>query len=301
MNFRKLSKYLNSFEKAYGIPGCDCSIFRDHINVFRHKQGHNDNEEVKTTYKDLYFMHSAAKLINCVAVMQMAEKGYLSLTDKVKNYVPEFEYEAEVWDMLAEYSKTKDRERTTFNRNNLDKLTKKATGMSLEGYVFENVFRPLKMKNSFFSINDINKKRISEQYVINRAGETVEVRKQLDALFLRNQGCIITTVNDYALFAETLCSRGISKNGHRLLSEESVNRLINEIIYNETTKDDLFISIGFNGGLVVIDLKNHITIVYAQHVRNIGPEQMKIYPKLRETAYKCMGVDLWSKGFNVFP
>ncbi len=301
MNFRKLSKYLNSFGKVYGIPGCDCAIYRDHINVFRHKEGYNDNEIAKTTYKDLYFMHSAAKLINCTAIMQMIEKGYLKLTDKVKDYVPEFEYEAEIWDMLGEYSRTQNRERHTFNHNNLDKLAKKVTGMSIDGYVMENIFKPLKMRNSYFSINDVNRKRISTQYIINTSGETVEQNRELDALYLKNQGCIITTVSDYALFAETLCSGGVSKNGHRILSEDSVDKLINEIIYNETTNDDIFVSLGFNGGLVIIDLKNKITIVYAQHVKNVGAEQMEIYPKIREIAYKCLGVNMWSKGFNIFP
>ncbi len=147
MNFRALEKYLNSFNKVYGIPGCDCAVYRDHINVFRHKDGYND-EVTKTTYKDLYFMHSAAKLINCTAIMMMAEQGLIKLTDKVKKYVPDFQYEAEIWDMLGEYSKTQNRERHTFNHNNLNKLAEKVTGKTLDEYVMENIFIPLKMKLS---------------------------------------------------------------------------------------------------------------------------------------------------------
>ena len=301
MNFRALKKYLGSFQKVYGIPGCDCAVYRDHINVFRYKDGYNDNEVTKTSYKDLYFMHSAAKLINCTAIMQMVEKGYLKLTDKVKDYVPEFAYEAEVWDMLGEYSRTQDKERHTFNHNNLDKLAKKVSGMGLDGYVMENIFKPLRMKNSYFSINDVNRKRISTQYVINKTGETVESARQLDELFHKNEGCIITTVGDYALFAETLCSGGMSRNGHRLISEDTVNNLINNIVFNETTNDDVFICTGYNGGLVIIDMKKRITVVYAQHVKNCGAEQMEIYPKIREIVYKCLGVNMWSNGFNVFP
>ncbi len=301
MNFRALKKYLNSFHQVYGIPGCDCSVYRDRINVFRQKDGYNDNEVTKTTYKDLYFMHSAAKLINCTAIMMMAEKGLLKLTDKVKTYVPEFQYEAEVWDMLGEYSRTQDKERHTFNHGNLSKLAESVSGMHLDEYVKENIFKPLKMRNSYFDINESNKKRISTQYIIDRRGETVESGRQLEELFAKNAGCIITTVGDYALFAETLCSGGISKNGYRLLSEEGVNLLINDVIYNETTNDDVFICTGYNGGLVVIDLNKRITIVYAQHVKNCGVEQMEIYPKIREIAYKCLGVNMWSKGFNIFP
>ncbi len=301
MNFRALEKYLNSFHKVYGIPGCDCAVYRDHNNVFRHKDGYNDNEMTKTTYKDLYFMHSAAKLINCTAIMMMAEQGLISLRSKVKEYVPDFQYEAEVWDMLGEYSKTQSRERHTFNHNNLSRLAQKVTGKTLDEYVMENIFVPLKMKNSYFTLNEENKKRLSSQYRIRSNGKTMERTKSPEELFASNEGCIITTVGDYALFAETLCSGGISKNKYRLLSEDAVQLLINDIVYNETTNDDVFICTGYNGGLVIIDLKKRITIVYAQHVKNCGPEQMEIYPKIREIAYKCLGVNMWSKGFNIFP
>ncbi len=301
MNFRELKKYLNSFNKRYGIPGCDCTVYRDHINVFRQKDGYNEDEGTKTSYKDLYFMYSAAKLINCTAVMVMAERGLLSLNDKVKKYVADFPYEAEIWDMLGEYSKAQDKERHTFNHNNLSKLCRAVTGETLDEFVYENIFKPLKMKNSYFKLNEENKKRISAQYRIRSNGQTMERTKTLEELFTKNEGCIITTVGDYALFAETLCGGGVSKNGHRILSEESVNHLINNIVYNETTNDDVFILTGYNGGLVIIDLKKKITIVYAQHVKNCGAEQMEIYPKIREIAYRCLGVNMWSKGFNVFP
>ncbi len=300
MNFRALKKYLNSFQKLYGIPGCDCAVYRDHVNVFRQKDGYND-EMTKTSYKDLYFMHSAAKLINCTAVMMMAEQGLLKLDDKVKKYVSDFSYEAEIWDMLREYSKTQDKERHTFNHGNLSKLSESVTGKTLDEYVMENIFIPLKMKNSYFSLNEENKKRLSAQYRVRSNGKVMERTKTPEELFASNEGCIITTVGDYALFAETLCSGGISKNKHRILSDESVKRLINEIVYNETTNRDMFICTGYNGGLVIIDIDKKITIVYAQHVKNCGPEQMEIYPKIREIAYKCLGVDMWSKGFNVFP
>lgn len=301
MNFRALKKYLNSFGKNYGIPGCDCAVYRDHVNVFRHKDGYNDNEVTKTTYKDLYFMHSAAKLINCTAIMQMSEKGFLSLDDKVSDYVDEFEYDSDIGKMLTEYSRTQNRERHMFNHRNLSKICESVCGKTLNEYIKENIFSPLKMKNSYFNINDENKKRISVQYIIDKRGETIESDRKLEELFSKNEGCIITTVSDYALFAEALCSGGVSKNGIKILEKGNVEKLINEIVFNETTNDDVFICTGYNGGLVIIDMNKKITIVYAQHVKNCGPDQMEIYPKIREIAYKCLGVNLWSKGFNIFP
>lgn len=160
------------------------------------------------------------------------------------------------------------------------------------------------MKNTSFSINDSNRKRISTQYFLTDDGERLKSDKSFESLLSKNEGCIITSVGDYARFAETLCNKGVSKHGFRLLSEEGTLNLINNIIYNETnetTEKNCFVCIGYNGSLVSIDIDNKVTIIYAQHVKNCGTLQMEIYPKLRELAYDCLGVHKWSKGFNVFP
>lgn len=303
MNFRTLAKYLDSFDKVYGIPGCDCTVYRNHVNVFRQKHGYSDEEAgKKTSYKDLYFMHSATKLINCAAIIQLEEKGLLSLDDKVTKYISDFSEDISIKNMLREYSQTLDRELHLYNHHNLSKLVKAVTGRSLDDYLLESVFMPLKMKNSSFTLNYSNIKRISVQYTMNRkTGEATESKKTLEESFAKNEGCLITTVDDYALFAETLCNNGMSKNGYRLLSEQNVKRLINDIVYNETTIENSFVCIGYNGSLVLIDLDKKITIIYAQHVKDFGSLQMEIYPKIREITYKCLGADMWSGGFNVFP
>ena len=175
------------------------------------------------------------------------------------------------------------------------------TGLPLDEYLHRYIFEPLHMKNTSFSINDSNRKRISTQYFLTDDGERLKSDKSFEALLSKNEGCIITSVGDYARFAETLCNKGVSKHGFRLLSEEGTLNLINNIIYNETTEKNCFVCIGYNGSLVSIDIDNKVTIIYAQHVKNCGTLQMEIYPKLRELAYDCLGVHKWSKGFNVFP
>ncbi len=302
MNFKALAKYLNSFQKVYGIPGCDCAVYHNHINVFRHKDGYSDKETKKTSFKDLYFMQSAAKLINCTAIMQMAESGMLKLSDPISNYIPEFESDLDVAGLLKKYSEFHyDIEVHCQNYRYVCKLAEKVTGGTLRDYVKEHILEPLKMKHTYFSLNEENRKRISEQYVIDKKGITIENERSVEDLFTKNEGCIIMTVADYALFAECLCCRGMSRNGYVLLSAENVNLMMDQIVHNETTVENVFVSVGFNGGLVLIDREKRITIVYAQHVRNSGAKQMEIYPKIREITYKCLGVHMWSKGFNVFP
>ena len=93
----------------------------------------------------------------------------------------------------------------------------------------------------------------------------------------------------------------ICENGYKLLDKESIDSLINDILYNETEKNDAFVCLGYNGGLILIDIKKKITIVYAQHAQNMPAEQLKMYPQLRKLTYDCIGVDTWSKGYNMFP
>lgn len=299
MNFIPLSKYLDSFHKVYELPGCDCCIYENHNNVFRRKYGFSGAK--KTTFKDLYFMHSAAKLICCTAIVRLSEEGKLSLSDRVDKYIPGFGNDSTVEQMLRIYSETLDFEQHKFNHKNLSRIVEALTGLPLDEYLHRYIFEPLHMKNTSFSINDSNRKRISTQYFLTDDGERLKSDKSFEALLSKNEGCIITSVGDYARFAETLCNKGVSKHGFRLLSEEGTLNLINNIIYNETTEKNCFVCIGYNGSLVSIDIDNKVTIIYAQHVKNCGTLQMEIYPKLRELAYDCLGVHKWSKGFNVFP
>lgn len=299
MNFIPLSKYLDSFHKVYELPGCDCCIYENHNNVFRRKYGFSDAK--KTTFKDLYFMHSAAKLICCTAIVRLSEEGKLSLSDRADKYIPGFGNDSTVEQMLRIYSETLDFEQHKFNHKNLSRIVETLTGLPLDEYLHRYIFEPLHMKNTSFSINDSNRKRISTQYFLTDDGERLKSDKSFEALLSKNEGCIITSVGDYARFAETLCNKGVSKHGFRLLSEEGTLNLINNIIYNETTEKNCFVCIGYNGSLVSIDIDNKVTIIYAQHVKNCGTLQMEIYPKLRELAYDCLGVHKWSKGFNVFP
>ncbi len=39
----------------------------------------------------------------------------------------------------------------------------------------------------------------------------------------------------------------------------------------------------------------------ASYPKNCGVEQMEIYPKIHKITYKCLGVNMWSEGFSIFP
>lgn len=303
MDFNTLAAFIKNVGKDYDIPGCDICVYYNHINVFRQHSGFSDADgKIKVSKRNLYFMNAGAKIMCCTAVMQLAQRFKLSLNDKLSHYVQSADDDITVRDLLRKYSEFNPGKNDPMGFNAVKQLIEKASGVSFEDYIFENITKPLKMKSTTFSLNDKNRSLIAKQYNFVGGGKrVVECNTSVDELHNRHNGCLITTVDDYAKFCEALCGRGASKNGYRVLNPESVDMLINNIVYKETEKDDAFVCIGHNGSLVLIDTKKKISIVYAQHMRGMGVNQLEMYPKLRKTVYECVGADTWSKGYNVFP
>lgn len=91
MNFEKLTAYLDSLPKEYGIPSADCIVMKEHEQVYRHLVGTRDEkrtEPVLTT--DQYLMFSMTKIQTMTAFMQLCEQGKLSLDDPVSKYLPAY-------------------------------------------------------------------------------------------------------------------------------------------------------------------------------------------------------------------
>jgi len=296
MNFKELTHFVNNIGKTYHVPCYDICVYYNQRNVFRKKRNYHDFPRTfKSLRNNLYFMHSGAKLMCCVALMQLAESKKLSLEDKVSKYVENFDDSSTIADMIYEYSKTLDFERKDFGFDNISKIIEKTSGISFNEYIQNKITKPLKMKSTSFVLSEKNKKKIAVQHVFNsKTSEITESNNSIYELYNKNKGCLITTVDDYARFCEAICT---GKTG-TLLKAESIELLINKLIYKETKKDDAFVCMGYNGGLVLIDIKKKISIVYAQHLQNIPVSQLEMYPKLRKLTYESIGPDTWTKDYK---
>jgi CubicO group peptidase (beta-lactamase class C family) len=92
MNFNKLTAYIDSLNKEYGIPAADCKITKDHKIIYRHMTGYSDFENTAPiTENTIFRLFSATKVITMTAVMQQVERGNLRLYDEVREYLPEFD------------------------------------------------------------------------------------------------------------------------------------------------------------------------------------------------------------------
>ena len=301
MNFKELSKFIDNIGREYNVPCYDICIYYNHVNVFSRKRGFSDfRHRIKAAGRNLYFIHSGAKIMCCVGLMRLIQSYKASLNDRICEYLPDLDTDIKIRDMITGYSAALYTEEEPFGFDNMRRLIEAISGEVFEEFMDREIIKPLKMRSTSFRLTDKGKKRMALQYRFDGGG-LVEYETDAKTIAEQNNGCIITSVDDYARFCEAICSGGTAANGYRLLNRESVDILINELVYKETEKDGAFVCIGYHGGLVLIDVKKKITIVYAQYVKNMPVEQLEMYPKLRKLAYECIGADTWSMGYNMFP
>lgn len=91
MDFKKLTEYLDSLVDEKGIPSVDCIVCREHEEIYRHFYGTVDEARTKKVSENqLYLVFSMTKIQTMTAIMQLVEKGLISLEDEVGDYLPAY-------------------------------------------------------------------------------------------------------------------------------------------------------------------------------------------------------------------
>ncbi len=90
MDFTLLKNYIKALP-SFSIPAADCIVYQNHRPIFRQTVGFIDaNREKPTDTDSLFYMYSVSKPMTVVAVLQLVEKGLLSLEDALCKYLPAF-------------------------------------------------------------------------------------------------------------------------------------------------------------------------------------------------------------------
>jgi len=90
MHFQELTNFLDSLP-AMGVPGADCVVYLKGKCVYRHQSGFSDIEKQIPVQTDaLYNIYSATKLVTCVAALTLCERGLMSMSDRLSDYIPEY-------------------------------------------------------------------------------------------------------------------------------------------------------------------------------------------------------------------
>lgn len=197
-----------------------------------------------------------------------------------------------------------------------------AAGMPFADYMQKMIFDPLGMENSFFFENEEIRTRIAPQY---RAvdGKAVPTEKKnvyhITARYESGGAGLISSLEDYIKFADTLASGGKTADGYHLLSKESVDLLRTEQL-TKFTKDSTFscgagegygYALGVRtrtsldtgrgslgefgwdgaaGSYVLIDPKEKLSVFFASHLLNWPNMIWGDNAALRDLTYEALGL-----------
>lgn len=91
MNFYKLAEYLLKYAESNAIPAIDCSVYREHEEVFRLSCGHSDREgKIPVSPQDEYWIYSVSSIAAATVFLQMTERKILEENYPVAYYLPKF-------------------------------------------------------------------------------------------------------------------------------------------------------------------------------------------------------------------
>lgn len=204
----------------------------------------------------------------------------------------------------------------------LGRVIEVVSGMTLGEYMRKNIFEPLGMNDTGFSLEEALP-NLTEQYVPDGKPHRRKVVAKtnpyrLTPCYESGGAGLISTVNDYGKFVETMCNYGVSASGVRILSEESIGMMrtrrvddvchkdfrdnmnmrgytyglgvrvmVNKLISGSKSPVGEFGWDGASGSYMLVDVENKIGIFYAQEIRGKGMGG-EVHPRIRDLVYETL-------------
>ena len=198
-----------------------------------------------------------------------------------------------------------------------------ASGMRLSAYMQRYIFDPLGMTNTGFRPNSEQEKRFTATYKYDNSNGTSELIPTENLFCLAPNydsggAGLFSCAEDYIKFATTLACGGITKDGYRLLSEETiklmeVNRLcpealrdfvngrlhgygwglggrvhINPVFSLSKSSVGEFGWDGMAGCFSMIDRANKVALFYGMSVVNCSYSYIILQPLIRTLVYEAL-------------
>lgn len=194
------------------------------------------------------------------------------------------------------------------------------SGMSFGEYLKENIWKPLGFKDTFFAKPDNDGlERLAQQYVAGDNGIVPMEQTcnyQLSESYESGGAGLVSCTEDYAVLADTLACGGISKDGKRILNQETVEKIKQNLLVMDSMKDLECsmgrVGYGYGCGMQVLinpekcgstspagifgwdgaaasciqmDTASKTSFVLTMHVRNFGRAYNEIHPALRDIVF----------------
>jgi len=209
-----------------------------------------------------------------------------------------------------------------FSHDILGYLIEVTSGKTLGKYFEDNIFKPLGMKDTFFRLPKDKEKRLASCYEYDEKNKkhnkhkNFPLRIDLDTKYESGGGGLISTVDDYALFANTLCAGGTATSKYRLIGSHTIDLMrtnhlndvqMNDYIWPHHNGYGFGLGVrtmidkaaggsnsnlgeygwsGMAGTYVLIDPAVDLTYVYAQQL--MPSKEEYVAPRLRNVIYGCL-------------
>lgn len=200
-----------------------------------------------------------------------------------------------------------------------------ASGMTFGEWLRREIFEPLGMNKTGFAFHHPDRAPLAAQYeCIEETGELkyigLEHPYRLGDRFEAGGSGLISTLDDYALFADAMACGGVGANGARILTEASIDA-IRENQLGTFVKDPTFFCYtgpgygyglgvrtlidksqgqrsplgefgwdGANGAFLIVDPVNHLSFAFMQHIRNWPRLMGEFYAPIRDEVYEVLGL-----------
>lgn len=200
-----------------------------------------------------------------------------------------------------------------------------ASGEKFGDYLRTRFFEPLGMKNTTFNVTPELKAKMAPLYIFDNEKKAPVIKKNGNVFIFGSEyesggAGLVSTVEDYIKFAAMLTNLGVSIDGKRIMSEESVNlmrqnclsdsqlnefwsgwkylrgfgyglgvrtALVPDLVHGYFSKGE-FGWCGAAGAMTLSAPADGITVYYAQHMQNSF--EWVVHPKLREAVYRSFGL-----------
>lgn len=146
----------------------------------------------------------------------------------------------------------------SFCHDVLGALIEAVSGMTFGEYLKRNIFDPLGMRDSGFYVPEEQRARMAPQYEYDHDTRSV-TRISSDCLGAAGSrhesggGGLVTSAEDYILFADALACGGIGQNGQKIISENTINLMRRNQLKGQPLSDyrNMVVSDGIGYGLGV--------------------------------------------------
>lgn len=279
---QKMESYLNEVAEAYHIPGMAVLITNPKEALFEKSYGQC------TSLDQQFYIGSMSKSYTALCIMQLVEKGLVSLDADISLYLPDYKFLKPVtllallnqtsgFDTHAKLHNVKQKksygkyEYANVNYDLLGKIIEAVSGQTYEGYIKQNVFEPLSMEDSkanAWAVKDSPKLLLGNRNYFGFFKRGPAVFPVEKSWFHEPAGYIAATPHDHAKYLRMYLNEGKSGDSENQLAQILSPEGIQKMWYKNVSEDDNHFDLYYGMGWNYMNWKGQTVLFHGGQVEN---------------------------------